>query len=79
MTLGTKKMEYKGKQWHESCFSCFKCQVPIGNKPFVPRENDIICTDCFEVKYATRCVKCSEVCPLTIGPLETVNNNKSRL
>ncbi|CAG2171987.1 unnamed protein product [Oppiella nova] len=58
---GTKKMEYKGKQWHENCFSCFKCQVPIGTKTFIPRENDIFCTDCFETKYAARCVKCSEI------------------
>jgi hypothetical protein len=58
---GTKKMEYKGKQWHESCFCCFKCKTSIGNKTFIPRENDIFCTDCFEERYATRCVKCSEV------------------
>ncbi len=61
LSLGTKKMEYKGKQWHESCFCCFKCKTSIGNKTFIPRENDIFCTDCFEERYATRCVKCSEV------------------
>jgi len=54
-------MEYKGKQWHETCFCCFKCKTSIGNKTFIPRENDIFCTDCFEERYATRCVKCSEV------------------
>lgn len=58
---GTKKMEYKGKQWHETCFCCFKCKVSIGTKSFIPRENDIFCTGCYEEKYATRCVKCSEM------------------
>ncbi|XP_054164060.1 four and a half LIM domains protein 2-like isoform X3 [Oppia nitens] len=58
---GHKKMEYKGKSLHEQCFTCFKCQVPIGTKSFVPRENDIFCSECYELKYAVRCVKCSEV------------------
>lgn len=27
---GMKKFEYKGKQWHEQCFTCKSCQQPIG-------------------------------------------------
>lgn len=58
---GTKKMEYKGHQWHEKCFCCCMCKNPIGTKSFIPRDNDIYCTGCYEEKYATRCIKCNQI------------------
>lgn len=58
---GTKKMEYKTRQWHEKCFSCCVCKNPIGTKSFIPKEQDIYCAGCYEEKYATRCIKCSKV------------------
>jgi hypothetical protein len=61
---GTKKMEYKSRQWHEKCFSCFVCKTPIGTKSFIPREQDIYCSGCYEEKFATRCVKCTKVISL---------------
>lgn len=59
--IGTKKMEYKTRQWHEKCFSCCVCKTPIGTKSFIPREQEIYCAGCYEEKYATRCIKCSKV------------------
>ena len=59
--LGTKKMEYKTRQWHEKCFCCCVCKTPIGTKSFIPREQDIFCAGCYEEKFATRCVKCRKV------------------
>lgn len=56
-----KKMEYKGHQWHEQCFCCTLCTQPIGTKSFIPRENEMYCTGCYEEKFATRCIKCNEV------------------
>ncbi|KAG1706989.1 Four and a half LIM domains protein 2 [Nymphon striatum] len=58
---GTKKMEYKGRQWHEKCFCCCVCRTTIGTKSFIPRENEIFCTGCYEDKFATRCIKCNKV------------------
>ncbi|XP_067132028.1 four and a half LIM domains protein 2-like isoform X2 [Centruroides vittatus] len=58
---GTKKMEYKGKQWHEKCFCCIECNNPIGTKSFIPRDSDIFCTTCYEQKFSTRCVKCNQI------------------
>ncbi|KAF8790258.1 Four and a half LIM domains protein 2 like protein [Argiope bruennichi] len=58
---GTKKMEYKGHQWHEKCFTCSVCKTPIGTRSFIPRDNDIYCTTCYEQKYATRCIKCNQI------------------
>ncbi|XP_071043944.1 four and a half LIM domains protein 2 isoform X2 [Parasteatoda tepidariorum] len=58
---GTKKMEYKGHQWHDQCFCCCVCKNPIGTKSFIPRDNDIYCTVCYEEKFATRCIKCNQI------------------
>ncbi|WP_368072335.1 LIM domain-containing protein, partial [Pseudoalteromonas sp. BMB] len=54
-------MEYKDHQWHEKCFCCCMCKNPIGTKSFIPRDNDIYCTGCYEEKYATRCIKCNQI------------------
>ncbi|XP_067140227.1 four and a half LIM domains protein 1-like [Centruroides vittatus] len=58
---GTKKMEYKGKHWHEKCFCCSACNNPIGTKSFVPRDNVIYCTTCYEQKFSIRCNKCNQI------------------
>ncbi|XP_016914862.2 uncharacterized protein LOC107999499 isoform X3 [Apis cerana] len=58
---GTKKMEYKTRQWHEKCFCCVVCKNPIGTKSFIPREQEIYCAACYEDKFATRCVKCNKI------------------
>ncbi|KAI6182377.1 BMA-LIM-9, isoform c [Aphelenchoides bicaudatus] len=58
---GMKKMEYKGKQWHDSCFCCAMCKSPIGTKSFIPKNDEVFCAGCYEEKYATRCSKCKKV------------------
>lgn len=58
---GTKKMEYKTRQWHEKCFSCCVCKTAIGTKSFIPREQEIYCAGCYEQKFATRCIKCTKI------------------
>lgn len=69
---GTKKMEYKTRQWHENCFCCVGCKTPIGTKSFIPREQDIYCAGCYEDKFATRCVKCRNV--ITTGGVTYKND-----
>ncbi|UMM10306.1 hypothetical protein L5515_000135 [Caenorhabditis briggsae] len=58
---GMKKMEYKGKQWHDKCFCCAHCKVAIGTKSFIPKNDDVFCGPCYEEKFATRCSKCKKV------------------
>ncbi|KAI6178810.1 Lim-9 [Aphelenchoides besseyi] len=58
---GMKKMEYKGKQWHDKCFCCAMCKAPIGTKSFIPKNDEVFCSNCYEEKYATRCCKCKKV------------------
>ncbi|XP_055352122.1 four and a half LIM domains protein 2-like, partial [Paramacrobiotus metropolitanus] len=55
---GTKKLEYKGRQWHEKCFVCVSCKHAIGTGSFVPKDNEIYCGRCYEEKFALRCSKC---------------------
>ena len=58
---GSKKMEYRGRQWHDSCFCCCVCQNTIGSNSFIPKNEEIYCIKCYEDKYATRCTKCKQV------------------
>ncbi|EYC20339.1 hypothetical protein Y032_0022g579 [Ancylostoma ceylanicum] len=58
---GMKKMEYKGKQWHDKCFCCAHCKNPIGTKSFIPKNEEVYCGSCYEEKFATRCSKCRKV------------------
>jgi len=58
---GMKKMEYKGKQWHDKCFCCALCKTPIGTKSFIPKNEEVYCASCYEEKFATRCMKCKKV------------------
>lgn len=54
-------MEYRGRQWHDSCFCCCVCKNTIGSNSFIPKNEEIYCTKCYEDKYATRCTKCKQV------------------
>lgn len=65
--IGTKKLEYKGHQWHEQCFLCDGCKTPIGSNPFVPRENENFCTKCYEDRFANKCTKCTGVRPYLVS------------
>ncbi|OWK10334.1 FHL2 [Cervus elaphus hippelaphus] len=65
---GTRKMEYKGSSWHETCFICHRCQQPIGTKSFIPKDSENFCVPCYERQYALQCVQCKKV-PLTHRPV----------
>ncbi|NXS47804.1 FHL2 protein, partial [Balaeniceps rex] len=58
---GTRKMEYKGNSWHETCFICYRCQQPIGTKSFIPKDNQNFCVPCYEKQFAMQCVQCKKV------------------
>uniref|UniRef100_A0A8B9KD02 Four and a half LIM domains 2b n=1 Tax=Astyanax mexicanus TaxID=7994 RepID=A0A8B9KD02_ASTMX len=62
---GSRKMEHKGNSWHETCFTCQRCQQPIGTKSFIPKDNTNYCVPCFEKQFALQCVQCKK--PITTG------------
>ncbi|XP_065108594.1 four and a half LIM domains protein 5 [Paramisgurnus dabryanus] len=57
---GSRKMEYKGNSWHETCFLCQRCQQPIGTKSFIPKDNNYFCVPCFEKQFAYQCCSCKK-------------------
>jgi hypothetical protein len=59
--LGTKKLEYRGQQFHEHCFTCFVCSQPIGTKSFIPKDQKSYCVPCYEEHFATKCTRCNKV------------------
>uniref|UniRef100_A0A3Q4HFG1 Four and a half LIM domains protein 2-like n=1 Tax=Neolamprologus brichardi TaxID=32507 RepID=A0A3Q4HFG1_NEOBR len=58
---GSKKMEHKGNSWHESCFTCNRCQQPIGTRSFVQKDANNYCLPCYEKQFALQCVHCKKV------------------
>lgn len=58
---GSKKMEHKGNSWHENCFSCNRCQQPIGTRCFVQKDVNNYCLPCYEKQFAQQCVHCKKV------------------
>ena len=61
VATGTKKMEYKGKQWHENCFTCNNCKKALGTQSFIPKDDQNYCVTCYEELFATKCTKCKKV------------------
>lgn len=62
---GVKRMEYKGKSYHEKCFSCATCEEAIGQKSFVVIDDSIYCKDCYENEMAKKCAACKNVITTT--------------
>ena len=58
---GSKKMEHKGNSWHENCFTCNRCQQPIGTRCFVQKDVNNYCLPCYEKQFAQQCVHCKKV------------------
>jgi len=56
---GSKRMEYDGESFCDSCFCCSTCDQAIGAKSFVKAEGQIICQACFESDLAKKCIKCN--------------------
>ena len=58
---GSKKLEYRGQQFHEHCFTCVSCSQPIGTKSFIPKDQKSYCVPCYEEHFATKCTHCQKV------------------
>lgn len=58
---GSKKMEHKGNSWHENCFTCNRCQQPIGTRNFVLKDTNNYCLPCYEKQFAQKCLYCKMV------------------
>ncbi|XP_060105541.1 four and a half LIM domains protein 1 isoform X1 [Heteronotia binoei] len=43
---GSNVVSYEGRSWHDYCFNCKKCSIPLANKRFVFQNEQIYCPDC---------------------------------
>ncbi|XP_067951017.1 four and a half LIM domains protein 2-like isoform X2 [Watersipora subatra] len=55
------KVEYNGKKYHTTCFTCMNCKKPIGDKSFMPRDNKFMCMNCYNENCAAKCGSCSKI------------------
>ncbi|KAF0293273.1 Four and a half LIM domains protein 2 [Amphibalanus amphitrite] len=51
-------VEYAAGRCHDSCFVCCVCDVPLGQRTFMPKEQQLYCSLCYEQTFASRCAKC---------------------
>ncbi|XP_077992769.1 testin-like isoform X2 [Glandiceps talaboti] len=48
------------QNWHLKHFCCFDCDVLLGGKRYVPRDNHPYCLECYEKRFAKICQSCHE-------------------
>ena len=58
---GSRKMEHRGNSWHEACFTCQRCQQPIGTRSFIHKDSSNDCLPCYEKQFAMQCIHCKKV------------------
>uniref|UniRef100_A0A8B9QB80 Four and a half LIM domains protein 5 n=1 Tax=Apteryx owenii TaxID=8824 RepID=A0A8B9QB80_APTOW len=71
---GSRKMEFKGSSWHESCFVCQYCRQLLGTKPLITKDNKNYCVPCFEKQFAHHCYSCKKVIKYTMEKLNGTGN-----
>jgi hypothetical protein len=61
--IGTdsKDLSYKDRHWHEKCFFCSVCKIPLIDKPFGSKNDALFCGECYTQKFASRCDKCTQI------------------
>ncbi|XP_064026404.1 four and a half LIM domains protein 5 isoform X3 [Pogoniulus pusillus] len=58
---GSRKMDFQGSSWHESCFICQHCRQPLGTKLLITKDKENYCLPCFEKQFAHHCYSCRKV------------------
>ena len=56
-----KDLSYKEKHWHEKCFYCHVCKLPLVDKPFGSKNELLYCGECYNQAFASRCDKCAQI------------------
>jgi hypothetical protein len=41
----------EGKAFHVKHFCCYECDMPLGGKQYIPKDNQPLCLECFQNKY----------------------------
>lgn len=41
----------EGKAFHFRHFCCYECDIPLGGKQYIPKDDQPVCLECFQEKY----------------------------
>jgi len=48
----------EGKAFHFRHFCCYECDIPLGGKQYIPKDDQPVCLECFQDKYGKKCHTC---------------------
>jgi len=51
----------KEKTFHAGCFSCKECGQELGGKPFMEKDGNFYCEDCYYNAFSPKCGYCQEI------------------
>uniref|UniRef100_A0A183A5M6 LIM zinc-binding domain-containing protein n=1 Tax=Echinostoma caproni TaxID=27848 RepID=A0A183A5M6_9TREM len=54
-------LSFKDKHWHERCFFCTVCKSSLADKPFVTKDTELYCPDCYDERFSPRCDGCKKI------------------
>jgi len=58
---GDRFFEYSGVKYHDRCFLCQKCRVPLGGQAFFTQNESMYCEKDYDALFGTHCQVCREV------------------
>ncbi|XP_015205379.1 PDZ and LIM domain protein 7 isoform X2 [Lepisosteus oculatus] len=50
-----------GRSWHPEEFTCSQCKVVLEEGGFFEERGSILCTKCYDSRYAPNCAKCKKI------------------
>lgn len=50
MALSEPAVEALNRTYHDSCFQCRSCNLPLAGKPYYNKAGIPLCEDCYQVK-----------------------------
>ncbi|KAG7261907.1 hypothetical protein CRUP_026436, partial [Coryphaenoides rupestris] len=59
--LAEPAIEALNRTYHDSCFQCRQCQIPLAGKLYYNKAGIPLCEDCYQVKYAPQCSACKQL------------------
>ena len=70
-------LAYQNKHWHERCFLCAHCSVPLIDKLFGSNEDKLYCEVCYEELFGLKCDACAK--PFKAGNINCFDHWKWKL
>ena len=53
-------MIYDDEHWHDTCLVCHLCRCKLSGTSFVIKDDDFLCSDCYQRTDDKRCNTCGK-------------------